>query len=212
MKLVQLVTLVACVSLLLVAATDGSRNDQAVPADAGATVTGGLATLRPLDGETCSLSLLTGAPGGVVQDHELRNRASHLEFGRYNPGEFTVGIQGGESGRIVDLGTAEELRQRFEYTDTLPGRQGSSSLHLRDGRFAIRGRTGDGEPFQACPDADRVLAEAAVPHHAPVALDHVYVLRITDRHDPQFELVARLHVVGLEPGQSVTLRWERLTP
>ena len=211
MKLVQTLSLVACGSLLLLAAADGTRMDNA-PADANAPVTGGLATLRLLDGETCTVSLLTGEPGGTGQGHELRNLDSHFDFGRYNPGEFTVGIQGGQSGRIVDLGTAEELRLHFGYGDTVPGRQGFSSVHLRDGRFAIRGKSGSGEAFQDCPDADRLLESADVPNHARVALDHLYVLRITDRNDPQFNLVAKLHVVGFVPDQSVTLRWERLTP
>ena len=212
MKLVHALSLVACGSLLLLAAGDGTRGANAAPADASAPVTGGLATLRVLDGESCTLSLLDGLPGGMVQDHELRNRSSQFDFGRYYTGDFTVGIEGGQSGRIVDLGTAEELRARFGYADTLPGRQGFSSLHLRDGGFAIRGKAEGGEVFQACPDANRVFDAPAEANHVAVALDHVYVLRLTDRNDPQFNLVAKLHVVGFEPGQSATVRWERLTP
>lgn len=208
MRLVHVLLLCGSLALLTLAAGDGARGGS--PDGQAAPVSGGLATLHLLDGETCSMSLLTGAPGGVVQDHELRNRGSHLVFGRYHAGEFTVGIQGGEAGTIVDLGTAEELRQRFGYGDTVPGRQGFSSLHLDGRRLLIRGPQG-GEPFQPCPDADAVFA-AGGGDHAPVALDHVYVLRITDRNDQDSELLAKLHVVGLVEGQSVTLRWERLAP
>lgn len=208
MRLVHVLLLCGSLALLTLAAGDGARGGN--PDGQAAPVSGGLATLHLLDGETCSMSLRTGAPGGVVQDHELRNRDSSVVFGRYHEDAFTVGIQGGEAGTIVDLGTAEDLRQRFGYGDTVPGRQGFSSLHFDGRRFLIRGPQG-GEAFQPCPDADAVFA-AGGGDHAPVALDHVYVLRITDRNDQDSELLAKLHVVGLVEGQSVTLRWERLAP
>ncbi len=212
MKITATVTLIGCVALLLLAATDGMSGASPAPTESTAPVTGGIATLRLLDGETCSMSLLTGEPGGLAQDHELRNHDSHVVYGRYHDGEFKVGIQGGQIGRIVDLGSVDELRARLGFSDTVPGRQGFSSVHLRDGRFVIRGAAGSNETFQACPEADRVLEAGVATDHAPVALDHVYVLRLTDRNHEAFDLRAKLHVIGYEPGQSVTVRWERLSP
>lgn len=171
--------------------------------------TGGLTTIWLLDGMADSISLKTGEPAGVVQDHELRNKDGQLDFGGYHAGEFTVGIQGGESGRIVDLGAESELSERYSFEDTVGGGQGFASIHFAEGGFRIRSGT-DSAKGQACAEAAAVFADDPRGNHAPIQLDHVYIVRIVDRHDEAYELLAKLHVVGHQPGQSVTIRWEQL--
>jgi hypothetical protein len=160
-----------------------------------------LATLWLLDGPMHSLNLVDSGPGSVVQDNELRNRGAQLDFGACNPGCFTVGVQGGEDGRIVDLGTPGELAQRFGYAETVGGGQGFASLRFENGVLAIR----NGHVAEA----DALFGPQASPDHAQVALEHVYVARIFGKNDPA-EVLVKLHVVALQPGQSVTFRWERL--
>ncbi|MCA9588102.1 MAG: hypothetical protein KC657_22420 [Myxococcales bacterium] len=187
----------------------GSRAPAASPAIDDGAPDGGLVTMWLLDGVTDSISLNTGEPASVVRQHELRNRDGQLDFGGYYPGEFTVGIQGGESGRIVDLGAESELSERYSFEETVGGGQGFASIHFADG--AIRIRAGAGSvPGQKCAEALAVFAEEPRGNHAPIRLDHVYLVRIVDRHDEEYELLAKLHVVGYQPGQSVTVRWQRL--
>jgi hypothetical protein len=44
----------------------------------------------------------------------------------------------------------------------------------------------------------------------PIKVGHIYLIRITDRHDRSFERLAKLKVVSYVPGESVTIRWQVL--
>jgi hypothetical protein len=70
---------------------------------------GEIATLYALDPLTSHLSLNDGKPGSVVQGNLLYNRDSQLSFDTYERDNFRVGIQGGEVGAIVDLGSAPTI-------------------------------------------------------------------------------------------------------
>lgn len=110
---------------------DGASSGESSPS-------GGLVTLWMLDDRANSMSLNTGEPGGVLQGNEIRNRDGQLDFGAYRPGEFSVGIQGGEMGRIVDLGASADIRERFGYAETVAARQGFASIQVVGGAFRIR--------------------------------------------------------------------------
>lgn len=174
---------------------------------------GGIATLYARDPITRTLCFDDGQAGHVFQEGEVRNRCSHLDFNAYAAGGFSVGVQGGNVGRIVDLGTADELQRRYGYSETVGKGQGFASLGARGGKvFVLKGGHRDG--------AAQEVSEAAalfgpgrpgeVMQSAPVKAGHIYLVRLTDRHEPSFELTVKLLVLAHAPGESVTLRWQTL--
>lgn len=208
MKTLPVLALVGIAALRLTAI--GSDEQSTARVDADPAPSGGFTTLWLLDDRANYMSLNTGEPGGVQQGHEMFNHDGQIDFGAYHAGEFTVGIQGRETGRIVDLGAEADLRQRYGYSDTVPCKQGFASIHVADGHFMIRKGTDSiqGQPFV---EANAVFEEEPDGNRAPVALGHIYVVRISSMHGEDPELLVKLHVVGLQPDQSVTLRWETLS-
>jgi hypothetical protein len=134
-----------------------------------------------------TLDFESGHYGTVVQDGEVRNRNSHIDFGRLSADSLTVGVQGNETGHIVDLGEDAALGKE------LGGSSGFAALSLKGGRF------GDGE-------ADAIFENAAE-NQAPIALDHVYVMRIERTGS---DIVVKLIVVDYDPERRVSFDWVRL--
>jgi len=168
---------------------------------------GEIVTLYALDALTSHLSLNDGKPGSVIQGNLLFNRDSQLSFDTYTRDSFTVGIQGGEDGVIVDLGSADELRSRYGYSETVGNVQGFTSIHLEDGRAVIVKdyRT---KQFQPLREFDELGRDRPGGDKAPVVVGHTYLVRI--KADGKVKLNAKLKVLAFVPGQYVTIRWARL--
>ena len=169
----------------------------------------GLVTLYQRDPLAGKVSFATGAYGGVFQDHQVKNHQSDLDFGHYYANEFSVAIEGGRIGAIVDLGTPEMLQQQYGYRETVGGGQGFASIRMEKGRLVILADLAQ-QTTQPLRNTSALFGELRPTAHAPIQDNHVYVLRIRDDHDRQFERLAKLLVVGYEPGVSVTLRWQAI--
>jgi len=168
---------------------------------------GEIATLYALDALTSHLSLNDGKPGAVIHGNLLFNRDSQLSFDTYTRDSFRVGIQGGEQGVIVDLGSADELRSRYGYSETVGNAQGFTSIHLEDGRAMIvkdyRTKT-----FQLLREFDELGRDRVGGDTAPVVVGHTYLVRI--KENGKVTTNAKLKVLAFVPGQYVTIRWSRL--
>ena len=101
-----------------------------------------LATLRRHDPLTSTISLGTGEPGHVFSGNGVYNRQSDLEFDHYHEGCFSVGIEGGCRGTIVDLGSATDLAKRYGYSETVGAGQGYASIRFENDRLVIRADAG----------------------------------------------------------------------
>lgn len=169
----------------------------------------GLATLHALDPLSSTLCLKDGRPGRGFQDNEVRNRCSDIDFNSYNTGAFTVGIEGARLGNIIDLGTAEDLKKKYGYQETLGQGQGFASLRMEGSRLVILKdrRTGT---VQELEEARELLEASRKGAAAAVRLGHIYLMRLTDGHDKSFNLIAKLIVVDYRPNESVTIRWQLL--
>lgn len=176
------------------------------PADDPARPAAGLATLYQRDPLANRLSFVTGAYGSVFQDHQVKNHQSDIDFGQYHANEFTVGIEGGATGAIVDIGSPEGLRQEYGYEETIGGGQGFASIRMENGRLVILA-DGRKQTTQALRNTATFFAELTPGAHALIHDNHVYVVRLRDTHAPQSERLTKLLVVRYEPGVSVTLRW-----
>ncbi|MBZ5553162.1 MAG: hypothetical protein LAO21_10615 [Acidobacteriia bacterium] len=171
------------------------------------SVTGGIVTLYALDPLMSTLSFNDGMPGYVVRENLTYNRDSNLAFDIYSKDSFTVAIQGGQKGMMIDLGTADELRTRYGYIETVGNPQGFSSIHLEGGAaFIIKDHKT--RTFQPLKEFGALLKGTKWDSSAPIALGHIYLARIFDDHD--LEIVVKLKVLTYLPGQAVTIRWERL--
>jgi len=158
-----------------------------------------ISTLYSNDPVAHTLCLIDGREGGVFQDGEARNRCSHIDFDFYKLGNLTVGIQGGETGAIVDLGSWRELRtnQAFPTIRFVDGKV----LLVQDPKFG---------KSEELPRAAEVFEPGKGLASVEALPGHIYLARITDRHHKDFQILVKLLVLSVKPGESVTFRWELL--
>jgi hypothetical protein len=173
------------------------------------TSEGGVVTLYALDPLTQSFCFRDAGTGHIFQQHEVRNRCSDINFSSYYAEHFAVGIEGGRVGAILDLGTADDLKERYGYEETVGAGQGFASVHLENGKVMIL-KDRRARVMQDLKESALLFAEPTAGAKAPVKLGHVYLARLTDRHDSSFQLLVKLLVIGYVPGESVTFRWQSL--
>jgi hypothetical protein len=172
-------------------------------------VKGGVITLYALDPLARTFCFRDGKDGIVFQGNEVRNRCSDIDFNSYYTGNFTVGIEGARIGAIVDLGSAEELRQKYGYEETVGKGQGFASLRLEDGKMVIL-KDRRTQTAQELSESTLLFQAGTSGATAPIKLGHIYVLRLTDRHDKDFQVLVKLIVIAHTPNESVTIRWQIL--
>ncbi len=78
-------------------------------------VVGGITTLYAIDPLARTFCFGDGREGGAFEQNEARNRCSDIDFNSYYEGNFTVGVEGGRIGTILDLGNSAELQKRYGY-------------------------------------------------------------------------------------------------
>lgn len=161
-----------------------------------------LVTMHRSDPLTRAISLRTGEAGSVFTEDGMANFQSDIDFGHYNDDAFTVGIEGGRIGAIIDLGSQDDLQKRYRHQETVGKGQGFAGLRLVDG--SIVGRHGG--PIREA-EALMTRSKRGSSASAPVHLDHIYLVRITDTHDETFDRIVKLIVVGHEPNERATIRW-----
>jgi hypothetical protein len=178
-------------------------------ADTDSLIYGGVSTLYALDPLSRSLSFTDGRPGHVIHNNRMFNRNSDINFGNYLKDGFSVGIEGGRLGNLVDLGTAEEFAKRTGFQETGGNGQGYASLHFeKDQLVTLKDyRTGE---FQALKEADALFETGKSSAGAPAIAGHIYLARLTESRDPGFELVVKFICIAHTPNESATIRWEVL--
>jgi len=170
---------------------------------------GGVATLYALDPLAPSFCFRDASAGMVFQQHEVRNRCSDVNYNTYYAEHFAVGVEGGRVGAIIDLGTAVELKKAYGFDETVGNPQGFASIHVENGKLVILKDRRAGV-MQDMKETEQLFAPPKSRANAPVKLGHIYLARITDRHDSSFQLLVKLLVISHVPGESVTFRWQSL--
>jgi hypothetical protein len=168
-----------------------------------------ITTLYANDPIAHSLCFADGKEGGVFQDGEPRNRCSHIEFDAYKVGNLSVGIEGGEVGRILDLGTDDELSKHYGYQQTVGKGQGFASIEFRDNKLLIVKDRRAGTRQELTEGAQLFEASRGM-SSAEAKPGHIYLARITDRNNKDFQILVKLLVLTAQPGELVTFRWELL--
>ena len=194
--------LLSCFVCLL--AQDAANSKVAQP-----SLKGGVITLYAFDPLAQSFCFRDAGDGHVFYQHEVRNRCSDINYSSYYAEQFAVGVEGRRLGAIVDLGTSDDLKKEYGYEETVSGGQGFASVHLEDGKVVIL-KDRRAQAMQDLKEATQLFAKATPTAKAPVKVGHVYLARITDSDDKDFQVLVKLLVIGYVPGESVTFRWQAL--
>jgi len=110
----------------------------------------------------------------------------------------------------LDLGTADELRNRYGFEDAQGGGTGFASLHLQGDKVMVLKQDLSRQEFQPLQEGSRLFTEVGPSATAPVKLGHIYLVRITDKKDKSTQQLVKLIVISFRPEEAVTLRWELL--
>jgi len=174
---------------------------------------GGIFTIYAMDPLARALCFNDGKEGMAFVNNKWENRCSDLSYTLAGGGNFVTGIELNRVATIVDLGSANDLRGRYGFEDAENGGVGFGSLRLEGGKVMIL--QDDNAKFKASwqplEENAKIFGETKSSATAPIQLGHVYVVRIADTRDKNFQQLVKLLVIGYRPEEAVTLRWELLS-
>ena len=169
---------------------------------------GGIFTMYALDPLARTLCFSDGKEGmAIVNNTDWGNRCSDLSF---SGGSLVSGIEINRIAVIVDLGSPDQLRERYGFEDAQGGGTGFASLHLQGDRIMVLKQDLKQPEFQPLEENARLFGEAGQSANAPIKLGHIYLVRIADKKDKSTQQLAKLMVIAYRPDEAVTLRWELL--
>ena len=172
---------------------------------------GGIFTMYAMDPLSRNLCFSDGKEGMAFVNHKWENRCSDLGYTLAGNGTFVTGIELNRAGAIVDLGTANDLRGKYSFEDAENGGVGFASLREMGGKIMILqddiGKTpATWQPLQEAAQLTETKSSAT----APIKLGHIYLVRVTDTRDKNYQLLVKFLVVAYRAEEAVTLRWELL--
>jgi hypothetical protein len=171
---------------------------------------GGIFTMYAVDPLARTLCFSDGKEGMAITNTDWGNRCSDLSFNIAGGGTLVSGIEVDRLAAIVDLGTADELRNRYGFEDAQGGGTGFASLHLQGDKVMVLKQDLSKQEFQPLQEGSRLFTEVGPSATAPVKLGHIYLVRITDKKDKSTQQLVKLIVISFRPEEAVTLRWELL--
>jgi hypothetical protein len=169
----------------------------------------GIFTMYAVDPLTRTLCFNDGKEGMMFLNNGWENRCSDLSYSLAGGGSFVSGIEVNRVAAIVDLGTGNDLRGRYGFEDADNGGVGFASLRLDGGKVMVLQEDNTKpvwQPLQEGPKLWEVKASA----NAPIKLGHIYLVRIADTKDKNFQQIVKLMVIAYRAEEAVTLRWELL--
>ena len=171
---------------------------------------GGIFTMYVHDPLARTMCFSDGKEGFAFVDNDWRNRCSDLSYILASGGSLASGVEVNRVAAIVDLGTPDELRQRYGFEEAAGGATGFASLHLAGNKLMILKQDLGKPEYQRLQEGPKLFTELAPSANAPIKLGHIYLVRIADKNDTSFQQLVKLMVIAFRPEESVTLRWELL--
>ena len=171
---------------------------------------GGIFTIYAVDPLARTFCFSDGKEGMVFTNTDWGNRCSDLTYSAASGGSLVSGIEKDRLAAIVDLGTADELRNRYGFEDAQGGGTGFASLHLQGDKVMVLKQDHSTQEFQPLQEGSRLFADVGPNATAPIRLGHIYLVRIADKKDRSTQHLVKLMVIAHRPEESVTLRWESL--
>src|SRR5262245_37976086 len=98
---------------------------------------GGIFTLYAFDPLARNLCFSDGKEGMAFVSNKWENRCSDLSYTLAGGGSLVAGIELNRQAAIVDLGTGNDLRGRYNYEDAENGGVGFASLRLEGDKVTI---------------------------------------------------------------------------
>jgi hypothetical protein len=173
--------------------------------------TSGIFTMYALDPLARSFCFIDGKEGMRIANHQWGNRCSDLSFSLVSGGTLVSGIEVDRAAVIVDLGTNNDLRERYGFDDTENGAVGFASLRLEGNKIMVLQEDVSKPVWTTLKEGAALFNETRASANAPIKLGHIYLVRIADSKNQGFRQIAKLMVIAYRPEESVTLRWELLT-
>ena len=172
---------------------------------------GGIFTLYALDPLSRNVCFSDGKEGMAFVNNQWENRCSDLNYSLAGNGSLVSGIETNRVAAIVDLGTADDLRTRYGFDDAERGGAGFASLRREGDKIMVLNDNSDPvkRTWQPLKEASQ-LAEVKSSANAPIKLGHIYLVRIADAKDRNFQQIVKVIVIAYRPDEAVTLRWELL--
>ena len=171
---------------------------------------GGIFTMYVLDPLARTMCFSDGKEGFAFVNNDWGNRCSDLSYSLAGDGSLVSGIEVNRMAAIVDLGTPDELRQRYGFEDATDGGTGFASLHLIGDKIMVLKEDIRTPEFQPLQEGPKLFMEVGPSATAPIKLGHIYLVRIADKKDKSFQQLVKLMVIAYRPDEAVTLRWESL--
>lgn len=204
-------TLIAFCGLQLLRAQTPTTPDEKQRQAAQPRKRGGIFTLYVYDPLARNLCFSDGKEGMAFVNNQWENRCSDLSYSLAGGGSLVAAIESNRVAAIVDIGTPDQLRERYGYDDAERGGNGFASLRLEGDKVVILQDNGQPNkpvftPLQEGPKLNEVKSSA----NAPIHLGHIYLVRTIDQRDKSFQQIVKLMVIAYRPEESVTVRWELL--
>ncbi len=171
---------------------------------------GGIFTMYVMDPLARTMCFSDGKEGFAFINNEYRNRCSDLGYILASNGSLVSGIEVNRVAAIVELGPPDELRRRYGFEDAQGGGTGFASLHLNGDKIMILKQDLGRPEYQPLQEAPKLFTELTPSATAPIKLGHIYLVRIADKKDTNFQQLVKLMVIAFRPEESVTVRWELL--
>lgn len=171
----------------------------------------GIFTMYTMDPLARTLCLEDGKEGMMVANNLWGNRCSDLSFSPGNGGSLVTGVEVNRVGAIIDLGTNNDLRERYGFEDAENGGTGFASLRLEGDKLTILQEDNTKPVWTALKEGPQLFSDAKASANVPIRLGHIYLVRVADTKDKSFQRVAKLMVIAFRPDEAVTLRWELLS-
>lgn len=176
---------------------------------AAQTKRGGIFTMYALDPLTRTICFKDGKEGMAIANHQWGNRCSDLSYSL--TGTLVAGIEIDRVAAIVDLGTANDLRDHYGYDDAENGGVGFASLRLEGDKILVLQEDNSKPVWRPLKEGPRLFTQVTTSANAPIKLGHIYLVRIADTKDKNFQRIVKLMVIAYRPDEAVTLRWELLS-
>lgn len=186
---------------------------QTTPDDKGAQPRkrSGIFTMYAFDPLARSICFNDGKEGMQIGNNQWGNRCSDLSYSPAGNGVLLAGIEVNRVAAIVDLGTGNDLRERYGFEDADNGGVGFASLRLEGNKVTVLQEDNTKPVWQPLKEGPQLFTDVKASANAPIKLGHIYLVRIADTKDKTFQHVVKLMVIAYRPDESVTLRWELLS-
>lgn len=168
----------------------------------------GIFTMYALDPLSRTFCFNDGKEGMAIANNQFGNRCSDLSYSLAGNGILVAGIEVNRVAAIVDLGTNNQLRERYGFDDSDNGAVGFASLRLEGNKITILQEDNTTPVWQPLKEGPQLFTDLKASANAPIKLGHIYLVRVADTKDKSFQQIVKLMVVSYRPEESVTLRWE----